>query len=121
MPSEVTVPILNHYGGISGTLLREVILAEGGIYQTSGLLQVCGSSELLPHRCILSGPEVLLPNPIRAYGSVPEEASHFPVHHHHLTYCVINWAGCQRHWDDLSLGSGGLLSSTARPSMWSSD
>ena len=49
MPSEVTVPILNHYGGISGTLLREVILAEGGIYQTSGLLQVCGSSELLPH------------------------------------------------------------------------
>ena len=86
------------YDGLPGALLSEVILAEGGLYQTYSLLPEDGVKGLFPCCRSQPGPKVFRPHPGRSPSLVCAEAVYFPQHLFLLRDRVVHWEGRHSHW-----------------------
>ena len=79
------------YDGLPGALLSEVILAEGGLYQTYSILTEYRVWGILPSRRSHPGPKVFCSHTGRSPRPVCSESVYFPHHIFLLREGVIHW------------------------------
>ena len=72
------IPLLDQDDGLSGILLHEATLAQGGPNQPDNIILVRGVRLILPCCCMYPGPH-------------PEEEENHLGHHLLLRYDFINW------------------------------
>ena len=106
-PTEVPIPLQDKDKGLTGALLREADLAEGGPDHTDDLLPEDGVGGIFSRCLSHPGPEVFRPHPGRASGLVCADAAYRPCELILLMDVVVHRKGCHIRWDYLCPGGEG--------------